>query len=368
MSISRQLSEKRIDLNSVEVAQRALLDSVKTFAKRRGIDLSDRDILIKHEVILKVDSSKISPAAEDPTYRQEDIQREEPNVEIQIGDPIQQRDPIQQSEPVPPDAAPGGISIAVSTAGGSGAAPAEERAWIIDTGIGPHEHLNVVAKHNFVEYESDIDENGHGTHVAGIIGAGGTYATVGIATGAKLVSVKILDKYGKGEWIDLLAALEFVSRQIKAREVVNISLGRHCAGLYCTASSHYYRLLRRYFRDIRDQGAFVVMSAGNEAGDASENFPGCIDAANVFTVSAISSVSPPVCAFYSNFGNPPVDYVAVGTNVLSTYPGNLYSVMSGTSMAAAVVSGVILARGSAPAKTGVPMVKCVGTDYPVALK
>ena len=104
---------------------------------------------------------------------------------------------------------------------------------------------------------------------------------------------------------------------------------------------------------LANAGIFIVMASGNDAGDASMNLPGCINGTNIFTVGAIDCTGE--CAFYSNYG-PSVDWIAVGTNVFSTYLKKRYMIMSGTSMATAVISGVIHARGAAPVPG--PTVSC----------
>lgn len=101
------------------------------------------------------------------------------------------------------------------------------------------------------------------------------------------------------------------------------------------------------------------MASGNNGGNASESLPGCLDGErNLFTVGSVNCNQ--TCADYANFGSS-VDWVAVGTDVFSTSLKDAsgfwtYRVASGTSMSAAVISGVIHLRGSKP-KNGI-LVSC----------
>jgi len=103
-------------------------------------------------------------------------------------------------------------------------------AWIIDTGIDfEHPDLTVdqTRSKSFINgVPSADDENGHGTHVAGIIGANNnTFGVLGVASGATLVSLKVLDKNGEGSLSSIIQALGYVNVNAKAGDVVNLSLG-----------------------------------------------------------------------------------------------------------------------------------------------
>ncbi len=106
-------------------------------------------------------------------------------------------------------------------------------------------------------------------------------------------------------------------------------------------------------QELANSGMFIVMSAGNDQGDANLNLPGCINGPNVFTVAALDfdcSTGITGCASYSNYGKPAVDWAAPGSAIISTWPGRQYQVMSGTSMACALVAGIIHARRGSTCK------------------
>src|SRR5678815_3248042 len=103
-------------------------------------------------------------------------------------------------------------------------------AWIIDSGIDfDHPDLNVDVKRSksfLTGNTSADDENGHGTHVAGIIGAkNNNFGVLGVASGANLVSLRVLDKDGNGTLSSIIQALAYVNANGKAGDVVNMSIG-----------------------------------------------------------------------------------------------------------------------------------------------
>ncbi|MFL5739222.1 MAG: S8 family serine peptidase [Flavisolibacter sp.] len=212
-------------------------------------------------------------------------------------------------------------------------------AWIVDSGIDfTHPDLNVdtLKSKSFVDSEpSANDENGHGTHVAGIIGAkNNNYGVLGVASGATLVSLKVLDKDGNGTLSSIIQALAYASTHAKAGDVVNLSLGEESSS----------DILDQEVQSIASQGMFVTIAAGNDSKAADLYSPARANGTNIFTVSAVDSLDN--FASFSNFGNDAVDYAAPGVRVLSTYKGGLYAKMSGTSMAAPHVAGLLLVEGN----------------------
>lgn len=106
----------------------------------------------------------------------------------------------------------------------------DKTVWIIDTGVDlDHPNLNVDKEHSrsFISGQTSADDNnGHGTHVAGIIGAiNNTVGVVGVASGVKLVALKVLDQLGAGTLSSVVSAVAYVSQNGKAGDVVNMSLG-----------------------------------------------------------------------------------------------------------------------------------------------
>jgi subtilisin len=212
-------------------------------------------------------------------------------------------------------------------------------AWVIDTGIDmDHPDLNVDAtrsKSFLTANTSADDENGHGTHVAGIIGAkNNNIGMLGVASGATLVSLRVLDKDGNGTLSAMIQALAYVNANAKAGDVVNMSLGEDGIS----------EILDQQVQATAAKGIYISLAAGNDGKAANLFSPGRTNGANIYTVSAVDSLDN--FASFSNFGNDVVDYAAPGVRILSTYKDGKYAKMSGTSMAAPHVAGLLLLNGS----------------------
>lgn len=232
-------------------------------------------------------------------------------------------------------------------------------AWIIDTGIEfDHPDLTVdqTRSKSFVNgVTSAEDENGHGTHVAGIIGAkNNTIGVLGVASGATLVSLRVLDKDGEGTLSSIIQALGYVNTNAKAGDVVNLSLGED------SVSS----ILDQQVQNTAAKGIYVAIAAGNDKEPARNFSPGRANATNIFTVSAVDSLDN--FASFSNFGNDVVDYAAPGVRILSTYIGGRYAYMSGTSMAAPHMAGLLLLKGRNITTSGFAKNDPDGTADPIA--
>ena len=215
-----------------------------------------------------------------------------------------------------------------------------KRAWIIDSGIDfDHPDLTVDKEKSksFVSGEvSADDENGHGTHVAGIIGANNNkIGVLGIASGATLVSLRVLDKEGNGLLSSIIQALAYINLHASAGDVVNMSVGND-EGV-STALDDQVKITAA-------KGIYIAIAAGNEKELANKYSPARTNALNVFTVSAVDSLDK--FATFSNYGNDVVDYAAPGVRILSTFKNGQYAYQSGTSMAAPHVAGLLLLRGN----------------------
>lgn len=208
-------------------------------------------------------------------------------------------------------------------------------AWIIDSGVdGNHQDLNVnkTLSKSFIEGESSLeDKNGHGTHVAGIIGAlNNSTGTLGVASGANLVSLKVLGSNGEGKLSYMLYALDYVDANAHAGDVVNISI----------AFESVSEVLEDRIKEIANRGVYFSLAAGNDSAEANSYSPARTSGKNIYTVSAVDSLNR--MAGFSNFGNDVIDFAAPGVQILSTYPGNEYAILSGTSQAAPHVAGLLL--------------------------
>ncbi|MEW6769971.1 MAG: S8 family peptidase [Bacillota bacterium] len=200
---------------------------------------------------------------------------------------------------------------------------------VLDTGVDvnhPDLKENILCAANFTTSDRGdfVDRHGHGTHVAGIIaGTDNGRGVVGVAPKCKLVIAKVLGDDGRGEleWIaaGLLWALE------QEADIISMSLG---------TSSQLPDEFHSLIKTVVDAGAVVVAAAGNESGRV--GYPAAYE--EVIAVTAVDPGMDP--AVFTNRG-PEAFVSAPGVDILSTFPPARYAVLSGTSMAAPVVSGVL---------------------------
>ncbi len=226
----------------------------------------------------------------------------------------------------------------VQTGYGRGDLQPTKTVWVIDTGIDlDHPDLNVDTgrSRSFVTGQPSADDlNGHGTHVAGVIGAkNNTVGVTGVASGARLVALKVLDQLGEGKLSGVIQAVSYVGQNGKSGDVVNMSLGGE--GISAT--------LERLITQAANAGILFAIAAGNDGKNSDAYSPARVNHANVFTVSAMNRTNQ--FASFSNFG-PGVDVCAYGVSIRSTYKDGRYATLSGTSMAAPHVAGLLLIRGS----------------------
>ncbi|MBC5991932.1 S8 family serine peptidase [Pontibacter cellulosilyticus] len=212
---------------------------------------------------------------------------------------------------------------------------AGKTAWVLDSGIDlDHPDLNVDVTRSMSVFTSDPDltpddKNGHGTHVAGTIAAkNNNVGVVGVAADATVVAVKVLDYTGSGTYSGVTAGVDYVAANGASGDVANMSLGGPP---------------NQAFEDAVLAASAIVkftISAGNDGEDANNYSPARVNGPNIFTISAINSNDWLVS--WSNWGNPPIDYAAPGYQVLSSWNDGGYRVISGTSMAAPHVAGLLL--------------------------
>ncbi len=218
---------------------------------------------------------------------------------------------------------------------------------VVDTGVDlDHPELNVVDGIDIVgDSNGGDDENGHGTHVAGTIGAiDGNDGVVGVAPGVGIVAVRVLDADGGGTVGDIIAGLEWIHTDKPDVRVVNMSLGG-------AADPSSLPQLQEAIDALEDIGVAVCIAAGNDGADTQGYIPAGFDVGLV--VSAYDTDGGDNgYAYFSNYGDE-VDIAAPGVNITSTYPSGDWSMLSGTSMAAPHVAGAVAAYVAANPSDGV---------------
>jgi len=222
---------------------------------------------------------------------------------------------------------------------------------VIDTGIDyTHPDLdgNYKGGYDYVNNDADpIDDNGHGTHVAGIIAAeDNDIGVVGVAPQAWLYAVKVLDRRGDGWLSDVIAGINWAAEN--DMDVANLSLG----------AKGQSQALHTAVVNATLAGVTLVVAAGNESDDAEGYVPATYD--EVITVSAIADFDgqsgglasskyygrgrfkteqkDDAFAYFSNYGQD-IDLAAPGVEIYSTSVKGKYETLSGTSMAAPHVAG-----------------------------
>jgi subtilisin family serine protease len=219
---------------------------------------------------------------------------------------------------------------ASSTLAGDGSgAVSGVNAYVIDSGIYKHSDLNVVKHVNFTGDGRNSDCYGHGTHVAGTVGARDNASdVVGGAPGAPLTGVKVLGCSGTGSNSGVLKGVDWVTANAAKPAVANMSL-----------SGGPSQALDDAVRRSAAGGVFYSLAAGNQGDDACTHSPARAGAGTdngIATVAATNSSDGEWPS--SNYGRC-VDVWAPGAGVLSTKKGGGTTTMSGTSMAAPHVGG-----------------------------
>lgn len=168
-------------------------------------------------------------------------------------------------------------------------------------------------------------EQGHGTFIAGLIGS----KTFGIAKQCIMIGVQVMNSRGTGDTYKLIQALNWVFQNWtaygKPKAVINLSL-----------AGPFSNLLNQVVEKIHQAGLPVIAASGNDAIEASNVSPA---SARIITVAASDKLDQ--WAAFSNYGVH-IDLIAPGSGIQSIWPNGLQAMMSGTSMAAAVVSGMVL--------------------------
>ncbi len=198
---------------------------------------------------------------------------------------------------------------------------------------------------DFANGDNDpLDDNGHGTHVAGTIGAVGNNGTgvTGVNWTTRLMALKFIGANGSGSVADAVSAILYASAN--GARVLNNSWG----------GDEFSQALLDAIRVADGSGSLFVAAAGNSFTDTdtAPNYPSSYDVPNLISVAATDNLD--LRAWFSNYGRRSVDLGAPGVSIYSTWPGNSYRYLDGTSMAAPHVAGAAaLAEAAFPTATAV---------------
>lgn len=269
--------------------------------------------------------------------------------------------PDRPPKPEPTQETPWGIERI-----GSGANKGQGvHVYVIDSGI-DSDHPDLVGnidhtrgwsgypcKGKRCNYDWD-DDNGHGTHVAGTIGAiDNQIGVIGVAPEVTLHAIKVLHKSGSGAWSVIAAGVDWAAMDMTfhgAPAVANMSLGGYDTktGICSAAGFTGTGVLHEAICRAKNLGMVIVVAAGNSGADSADEIPAAFDD-SVITVSATMESDDWID--WSNWGNDtadwtihqsaPVTIAAPGVQILSTYNDGGTTTYSGTSMAAPHVSGAV---------------------------
>lgn len=225
------------------------------------------------------------------------------------------------------------------------------RVCVIDTGVSPHPDLNVDPYNLGRNYTNDKggseDLNGHGSHVAGIIGAiaNNDQGVVGVAPGIPVIPIKVLNRRGSGSFSGVIKGVDYAASI--GCDIANMSLGGE------TSSTS----LDDAVKGARDVGVVFALAAGNSLADIVTHSPArasTSDNDNIFTIASFGqSAGNDVWSYFSNYdltygvaklpdASGMVDFALPGGSIESTWKDDGYNTISGTSMASPHMAGLLV--------------------------
>ncbi len=231
--------------------------------------------------------------------------------------------------------------------------------WVIDSGVqSSHPDLNVdkVRSKSFISGVTSWEDGyGHGTGVAGIIGAKNNgIGVVGVAANATIVALRVFDNTGYGTLTRIYSALNHVYKNGKPGDVVNMSLRVNAS-----------TMLDDLVKKTAARGIYIAVAAGNSYIDCKNDSPARVVAPNVFVVSNMDSYGN--FNKSSNFGTS-VKFSAPGTSIYTTWKGGGYVSGTGTSYAAPHIAGILALTGGKVRSQGTVAGDPDGKPDPIALK
>ncbi|MBP3338081.1 MAG: S8 family serine peptidase [Lachnospiraceae bacterium] len=215
---------------------------------------------------------------------------------------------------------------------------------VLDTGAYAHKELNgkiIDFKDLVNDKHSLYDDNGHGTHISGIISA----KKQGINLNCKQIVVKVLDKNGNGKVENVIKGIEYI---LKRKDQLNIGIVNISMGAEAEQESEEEKMLLKYVESLWEKGLVVVCAGGNNGPKKqSITVPG--NSQKVITVGACDDEVKSTAGRINYSGRGPLcncvikpDIVTVGSNIFNlSNKNNGYIIRSGTSMATAVTTAVI---------------------------
>jgi len=192
-------------------------------------------------------------------------------------------------------------------------------------------YVDDVYGYDFCNNDSDpMDDNSHGTHCSGTIGAVGNngIGVTGVCWGVKIMAVKFLSSNGSGYTSDAISAIQYAVAN--GAKILSNSWG----------GGGYSQALKDAITASQNAGAIFVAAAGNSGtnNDTIPHYPSSYNTDNIISVAATDNNDN--LAYFSCYGPASVDIAAPGVGILSTVPNNSYAVYSGTSMATPHISGI----------------------------
>jgi len=355
------------------------LSDIKKIAARNNDRVEDNIEAVKGLVAIDdLDGSDVSFVVSQYEAMKDVVEYVTPNEVIQLDDPaegLMARDLFDRPEPNIPNDPQFGEQWALNNIGQDGGKAGADlsalRAWaktkgsrdvvvaVLDTGV-DYNHLDLAANmwsrpDNVPQYADSelgsfndergydaninaadpMDDNGHGTHCSGIIGAEGdnNEGIAGINWNVQIMPLKFLGRGGFGSTKDAIEAINYaIDRKQKGVNIRVISAS--------WGSTAYSKPLEDAIRAAGEHGILFVAAAGNSStdNDRRPHYPSNYDLPNVISVAALDRTDS--LASFSNFGAKTVHVAAPGREIVSTWLGNAYREASGTSMATPYVSGV----------------------------
>jgi thermitase len=381
VAVKRTLDERQPEVN-VKFRPNVSLAEIKKIAAKNNDRIEDEIEAVKGLVSIDdLDNADAQKVAEQYSQMSDLVLYAEPNFEIKLDDPAQTPAPsdLLQREREPNDVLPNdpmfneqwALSNSGQNGGKANADVAALKAWlktqgsskivvgVLDTGV-DYTHLDLVSNiwfrpDNVPQYKDDelgtfndergfdaadnnsdpMDDNGHGTHCAGIIGAEGdnSEGISGINWKVQIMPLKFLGRGGFGTTKDAIESINYAID--RKRNGVNLRIISASWG-----STAYSKALEDTIRAAGEEGILFIAAAGNNgsSNDKTPHYPSNYDLPNVISVAALDRNDQ--LASFSNFGVKTVHIAAPGKDILSTWLNDDYREASGTSMATPYVSGV----------------------------